>query len=117
MITLGAGSPGAPSTRVLLARLALASAQWHPDIVGGHAGAHDLHRTADRPAPLDGVSVTAGSEGHYDVELHLVARPVPLHALGAEIVARVERDAQLHGLGGMLGAVAIAFEDVLEVPA
>jgi hypothetical protein len=106
-----------PSRRVLLARLALGAAQWHPDVVAGRAGPHGVHRTADTPAPLDGVTVTAGAEGRYDVELHLVARPVPLHALAAEVTARVQREATTHGLGPLLGSVSVAFEDVAEDPA
>ena len=66
-------------------------------------------------ARATGVVATARPDGRFDVELHLIARPVPLLPLGEEIRSRVVAAATKDGLTERLGLVDIGFEDLVEV--
>ena len=113
-------APSAPplqvsaSPRVRLARLALDAALAVPDVIGAEAGVHGVHVTADPPArPLRGVSVIAQADGRYAVDLRLVARMVPLVALGEEVRRRVQASAGRGGLADRLGTVNVEFARLL----
>ena len=102
------------SDRVRLARLALDAALVVPDVLGAEAGVHGVHVTADPPAgPLRGVSVIAQADGRYAVDLRLVARMVPLVALGEEVRRRVQASAGRDGLADRLGTVNVEFARLL----
>jgi len=97
-----------------LARLALDSALAVPDVIGAEAGVHGVHVTADPPAGLlRGVSVIAQADGRYGVDLRLVARMVPLVALGEEVRRRVQASAGRGGLADRLGTVDVEFARLL----
>jgi len=102
------------SDRVRLARLALESALVVPDVLGAEAGVDGVRVTADPPAGrLRGVSVIAQSDGRYAVDLRLVARMVPLVALGEEVRRRVRASAGRGGLADRLGTVNVEFARLL----
>jgi hypothetical protein len=85
-----------------------------PDVLGAEAGAHGARVTADPSAgPLRGVSVIAQSDGRYAVDLRLVARVVPLVALGEEVRRRVRASAGRGGLADRLGTVNVEFARLL----
>ena len=85
-----------------------------PDVLGAEAGVHGVHVTADPPAgPLRGVSVIAQADGRYAVDLRLVARMVPLVALGEEVRRRVQASAGRGGLADRLGTVNVEFARLL----
>jgi hypothetical protein len=97
-----------------LARLALDAALAVPDVLGAEAGVHGVHVTADPPAGLlRGVSVIAQADGRYAVDLRLVARVVPLVALGEEVRRRVQARAGRGGLADRLGTVNVEFARLL----
>ena len=54
----------------------------------------------------------AGEGGRYDVDLHLVARLVPLPHLAERVRSRVTKAVQRAGLAERLGPVSIRFEDL-----
>ena len=102
------------SARVRLARLALDAALVVPDVLAAEAGVHGVRVTADPPAGLlRGVSVIAQADGRYAVDLRLVARMVPLVALGEEVRRRVQASAGRDGLADRLGSVNVEFARVL----
>jgi hypothetical protein len=72
--------------------------------------------TPDRDGAVGGAIAVARPDGRFDVELHLIARPVPLHALGERIRERIDRDARQAGVAELVGPVDIVFEDVEEAP-
>jgi hypothetical protein len=98
------------SDRLRLARLALESALVVPDVLGAEAGVHGVHVTADPSVGrLRGVSVIAQADGRYAVDLRLVARMVPLVALGEEVRRRVRASAGREGLADRLGTINVEF--------
>ena len=102
------------SPRGRLARLALDAALAVPDVLGAEAGVHGVHVTADPPAGLlRGVSVIAQADGRYAVDLRLVARIVPLVALGEAVRRRVHASARRGGLADRLGTVNVEFARLL----
>ena len=102
------------SDRVRLARLALDAALVVPDVLGAEAGVHGVRVTADPPVGLvRGVSVIAQAAGRYAVDLRLVARIVPLVALGEEVRRRVQASAGRDGLADRLGTVNVEFARLL----
>ena len=102
------------SDRVRLARLALDAALVVPGVLAAEGGVHGVHVTADPPAGrLRGVSVIAQADGRYAVDLRLVARMVPLVALGEEVRRRVQASAGRRGLADRLGAVNVEFARLL----
>jgi hypothetical protein len=102
------------SERMELAAHALAAALSTPGVVAAHAGPNASAVTAHPSGPLRGVVVAAMAGGRYTVNLYLIARPVPLHALGDAVRARIERRLRATGLADLLGPVSVRFEDVAE---
>jgi hypothetical protein len=110
--------PARPSRRQQLARLAIEAALEVDGVAAGHPGVGGVYVTEASGlsgARATGVVATARPDGRFDVELHLVVRPVPLLPLGEEIRSRVLAAATEDGLTDRLGVVDIGFEDVLEV--
>lgn len=110
----GAASGLTASPRLALARLARRAALDVPGVVDADAGAAGMHATFGGGPPVDGVVCTAAQGGVYELELHLVTEPVPLHALAHRVRARVRTQATLAQLEELLGQVDIVFEDVRE---
>ncbi len=108
------GDPVRTSKRMELAALALEAALSTPGVIAGHSGPNASAVTACPSGLLRGVVVAAVAGGRYTVDLHLVARPVPLHPLGDAVRARIERRSQRAGLADLLGTVTVSFEDVVE---
>ncbi len=104
----------ASSPRSRLARVALQAAIALPQITVGVRGAQRVWATVDAGEILEGVVATARPDARFDVELHLVAQwPFgSLFALADQVRTRVQRAAARAGLGGILGQVTVAFEDV-----
>jgi len=100
------------SDRVRLARLALAAALTVPDVVRAEAGLGSTFVTVDFPAPLRGVSVVAEADGRYEVALRLVARPVPLYALGDTVRAQILALAEGEALAAAIARIHVDFVDV-----
>lgn len=104
------------SPRAMLARLVLDAIRSLPGVVRGHPGEQRVWVTPHPSGPLDGVVAVARPDGRYDVELHLVARPMPLHPLADEVRARVAEAAAAAGSDHLLGALDIGFEDIEDEP-
>jgi hypothetical protein len=104
------------SPRSRLARAALEAAIALPQIAVGVRGAQRVWATVDAGEILEGVVATARPDSRFDVDLHLVARwPFgSLFALGDQVRTRVRGAAARAGLDGILGAVTVRFEDVLD---
>lgn len=87
------------------------------DEVGyGVGGPRRVWVTVDAGELLRGVVAAARPDGRFDLELHLVAEwPLAsLDELADRARARVRQEARRAGLDDVLGAVAVAFEDVRE---
>lgn len=104
------------SPRAALARLVLDAATSQPDVLRGYAGEAGVWVTSHPDRPLTGVVAVARPDGRYDLELHLVARPVPLHPLSDQVRRRVAEAAAEAGHAERLGPLLIAFEDVEPAP-
>jgi hypothetical protein len=103
------------SERVGLARLARDVIDSTPGVVAtiGPAG---RWQTIGSGQTISGVLAVDDSDGRVDIELHLLARWPPVGALeqiGEQLRAHVRRSAAAAGLGERLGAVSVAFDDVL----
>jgi hypothetical protein len=105
--------PRPVSERVALAQLALEGALSVEGVVSASAGPSGIWITADESVRVVGVVAAALSDGRYGVSLHLVVRPVPLHALAERVRERVERNAAAAGLGQVLGPLDVSVEDVV----
>lgn len=103
------------SERSTLARIALATALALGDVVGAEAGPHGAWVTEVEGERLPGIVAAAQSDGRYALELHLIARPVPLRELAERIRERIVRAAEVAGLDGGLGGIDVSIEDV-ELP-
>lgn len=103
-----------PSDRVVLARIAIGSALKVDGVAEPHLPPVGRRSTRSGGVRVDGVTVTASPGGGYDVALHLVARVVPLQALGERVRSRVEGAARRAGLAERLGPVSVRFEDLVE---
>jgi hypothetical protein len=65
---------------------------------------------------IAGVLAAEGSQGRVDIEMHLVARwppPMSLERFGEQLRAHLRGSADRAGMGERLGAVSVAFDDVL----
>ena len=109
-----AAAEAPPSDRALIARIAIESALKVEGVVEPHLPPVGRQSTSSSGARVDGVTVTASPGGTYDVALHLVARQVPLPALGERVRTRVEGAARRAGLAERLGAIGVRFEDLAE---
>jgi hypothetical protein len=99
-----------------VARLARDAARSLDEVAGATSGG-GRWATPDRDGAVEGAIAVARPDGRFDVELHLVARLVPLHALGERIRERIDRDARRAGIVELLGPVDIVFENVEPAPA
>lgn len=102
----------APSPRAELARLSLAAALAHPDVVAGDPGPSRACVSATESEPLEGVSAVIGPDGTYDVILRLAVRLVPLLPLADDLRRRVRTAAAASASAGESGAIEIQFADV-----
>lgn len=62
---------------------------------------------------IDGVACIAAPGGGYEVTLYVIARPVPLRRLAANLRERVRRSVETHGLGDELRTVNVTVTDVV----
>jgi hypothetical protein len=103
------------SERVALALVAGQAIAGTPG-VSATSGPAGRWRTVGSQLIIPGVVAAESGEGRIDVELHLVAR-WPLEGsfeeLAEQLRARVRRAAASAGMGEWLGAVSVAFDDVL----
>src|SRR5947209_16139526 len=108
------GARLASTPRSRLARVALEAATALPEVAAGVRGRQRVWATADAGEILEGVVSVARPDGHFDVELHLVAQwPFgSLFALADQVRARVRRAAARVDLDGILGSINVGFEDV-----
>jgi hypothetical protein len=103
------------SERVGLARLASDVIDSTPG-VAATVGATGRWQTFGSRQTIPGVLAVDGGDGRVDIELHLLAHWPPLTALeriGEQLRAHLRRSAAAAGLGDRLGAVSVAFDDVL----
>jgi hypothetical protein len=94
--------------------VALEAAMAMPEVAAGVHGSQRVWATADAGEILEGVVAAARPDARFDVELHLVAQwPFgSLFALADQVRARVRRAAARAELDGILGSIAVGFEDV-----
>ena len=72
-------------------------------------------RTIGSQQTIPGVLAIEDGQGRVDIEVHLVVRwppPMALERLGEQFRGRLWRAAGTAGMGELLGAVSVAFEDV-----
>jgi hypothetical protein len=103
------------SGRVGLARLAAQTIAL-TDGVTATTGPAGRWLTVGSGQVVPGVLAVEDGRGRVDVELHLVARwppQMPLQRLGEQVRQRLRRSAAIAGIGARLGAVSIAFDDVV----
>lgn len=103
------------SERVGLARVARDVIDSIPGVTPT-AGPAGRWQTIGSGHTIPGVLAVDDSGGRVDIELHLLARWPPLMALeqiGEQLRSRLRRSAAAAGLGERLGAVSIAFDDML----
>jgi hypothetical protein len=72
-----------------------------------------LARTAVAAEQIEGVACMAAPGGGYEVTLYVIARPVSLQRLAANLRERVRRSAEAHGLGDELRSVNVTVTDVV----
>lgn len=82
-------------------------------VVATDAGAGGARATFAGRERVPGVVCTAAGD-RYELDLHLVTEPVPLHPLAHRVRSRIEKAAARSGLAGALGPINIVFQDVRE---
>ena len=105
-------APAASSTRATLARLAHAAAIATTGVADTTSGRAGLWVTMDGAKRIPGVVSTALPDGTYGVELHLTAGLLPLHPLADAVREAVGGAIRAAGLGGSLGPIDIAIDDI-----
>jgi hypothetical protein len=103
------------SGRVGLARLAAQAIALTAGVTAT-AGPAGRWRTVGSGQTIPGVLAVEDGRGHVEIELHLVARwppQMPLERLGEQVRGRLRRSAAIAGIGAQLGAVSVAFDDVV----
>jgi hypothetical protein len=103
------------SDRVGLARLAAQTIAL-TDGVTATTGPAGRWRTVGSGQTIPGVMAVEHGDGRVEIELHLVARwppQLPLERLGEQVRGRLRRSAAIAGIGARLGAVSVAFDDVM----
>ena len=103
-----------PSERVRLARAALEACLALDGVAEGHPGRTRMRFTMSGTERMVGVVAAPGPDGRFDLGLHLVAHPVPLHPLAGDIRRSVSAAAAAEGLRDLLGTVDVTFEDLAE---
>jgi len=110
------GHSGHPmSGRVSLADLA-AQVIAVTDGVTATSGPSGRWQTAGGARIIPGVLAVEDSRGRVELDLHLAARwppSMPLQQVADQLRGRVRRSAADAGLSDRLGAVSVAFDDVL----
>lgn len=103
------------SDRIGMARLA-AQVIAVTDGVTATAGPAGRWCTIGSRQAIPGVLAVEDRHGQVDIELHLVVQWPPqmaLEQLGEQLRGRLRRSAAMAGMGERLGAVSVAFDDVL----
>ncbi len=100
------------SERATLAQIALGASLAVPDVAGTDAGPNGVWITEVDGERLPGIVAAAQADGRYAIELHLIARPVPLRELAELIRERIVRTAEQAGLGDLVGSIDVSIEDV-----
>jgi len=108
-----AGPLPPPSDRVRLARAALEACLRLDGVADGHPGRTRMRFTMNGTERMVGI-VASPADGRFDLSLHLVAHPVPLHPLATDIRRAVGVAAASESLEDRLGAVDVTFEDLAE---
>jgi hypothetical protein len=114
-VTTDANRAPRVSERVALALAAEQAIAGTPGVVAT-SGPGGRWRTVGSQQVVPGVVAAESGAGCIDVELHLAARwPLErsFEELGEQVRARLWRAAQIAGMAERLGAVAVAFDDVL----
>jgi hypothetical protein len=101
------------SERETLARIALVASLSLPDVVDTDVGPNGAWVTEVEGERLPGVVAAAEADGRYSLELHLVARPVPLGELAERVRERIVRRAEQAGMSDAIGSIDVSIEDVL----
>jgi len=109
----GAGEPARVSARLALARLALEAALGVAGVVSSDPGVLGLRVTDEGGEIVPGVMAAALPDGRYSLDLHLVARLVPLPALAEQVRERVLEAAARATLGERLAEINVYVEDVV----
>ena len=110
------GDSGHPvSERVRLAGLA-AQAIAATDGITPTRGPAGRWQTTSESGSVDGVLAVEDGRGCIELDLHLAARwppAMPLQLIAEQLRGRVRRSAAVIGMTQRLGAVSVAFDDVL----
>ncbi|MBW3608101.1 MAG: hypothetical protein KY463_07055 [Actinobacteria bacterium] len=108
------GEPPA-SERVQVARIAAEAIDRTEGVTATpHGGGR--WQTSGGGQTISGVLASENARGRVDVELHLAAEwppPASLDELGEQLRDRIRRSAERGGLGERLGAISVAFDDLL----
>ena len=97
-----------------LARLAVDGALGVTGVAAPYAGPDGRWATPDRDGAVAGAVVVAVGDGRYEVALHLIARPVPLHALADRVRDAVRDAAAKAGASDALGPVPVFWEGIAD---
>jgi hypothetical protein len=103
------------SERVALALVAGQAIAGTPGVIAT-SGPGGRWRTAGSQQTVPGVVAAESGGGRIDVELHLIARwPLErsFEQLGEQVRMRLRRAAEIAGMSERLGAVSVAFDDVM----
>lgn len=114
-MTPAGGHPVAATARVRLAVLA-GQAIAVTDGVTATSGPAGRWQTTSPAGTVAGVLAVEDGRGRVELELHVAARwptVMPLEQLAEHLRARVRRSAGIAGMDERLGAVAVAFDDVI----
>lgn len=105
----------AVSGRVGLARLA-GQVIARTDGITATTGPAGRWQTVGHQQTVPGVLAVQDHQGRVDIELHLVAHwppQMPLAQLAEQLRGRLRRSAGIAGMSELLGAVSVAFDDML----
>ena len=103
----------ADSPRLSLARVARDTALADPGVHALDSGLGGVRCTVSGTERVEGVVSAAEGGAGYSLELHVVALPEDLHALGDRLRAGVRHAADDQGLGERLATVSVRGQDVV----